>query len=243
MTLNERGYRERWWQFGRQGQKLYQAIELLDRCVVITLVSKVVQPMFVSTDMVFAHATAVFAYDDDAHFGLLSSGVHWWWAVTRASTLETRIRYTPTDCFETFVQPNLTAAVGELGLRLNQRRSALMLDRQEGLTTTYNRVHDPDETADDIVELREIHVALDHAVRDAYGWTDLELGHDFHPTKFGTRFTFAPVPRQEVLDRLMELNHERYAEEVRQGLHGKPKPKARPRGATPAALSFDVGDG
>ena len=28
----------------------------------------------------------VFAYDDDAHFGLLSSGFHWWWAVTHAST-------------------------------------------------------------------------------------------------------------------------------------------------------------
>ena len=81
------------------------------------------------------------------------------------------------------------------------------------------------------------------AVRDAYGWTDLEFGHGFHPTKFGTRFTFAPVPRQEVLDRLMELNHERYAEEVSQGLHGKPKAKAKRRPAPPAALTFDVGDG
>ena len=40
----------------------------------------------------------------------------------------------------------------------------------------------------------------------------------------------------------MELNHERYAEEVRQGLHGKPKPKARRRAEAPAALTFDVGD-
>ncbi len=148
--------------------------------------------------------------------------------------------YAPTDCFETFVQPDLTPAIGELGGRLNEHRSAVMLDRQEGLTTTYNRVHDPNETADDIVDLREIHVALDHAVRDAYGWTDLELGHGFHPTKFGTRFSFAPVPRLEVLDRLMELNHERYAEEVRQGLHGKPKTKRRHKAT--AGLSFDVGD-
>ena len=155
--------------------------------------------------------------------------------------MRTDPNYTPTDCFETFVQPDFTQTVSELGGRLHTHRSALMLDRQEGLTTTYNRVHDPDETADDIVELREIHVALDYAVRDAYVWTDLELGHDFHPTKFGTRFTFAPVPRQEVLDRLMELNHECYAEEVRQGLHGKPKTKRRPNTAA-AALSFDVGD-
>ena len=106
-----------------------------------------------------------------------------------------------------------------------------MLDRQDGLTKTYNRVHDPDEHADDIARLRELHVELDYAVRDAYGWTDLDLGHGFHETRFGTRFTFAPAPRQEVLDRLLELNHERYAEEVRQGLHGKPKAKGKRKAA------------
>jgi hypothetical protein len=189
-----------------------------------------------------SEATVVFAYEDDAHFGLLSGGFHWWWAVTRASTLETRIRYTPTDCFETFVQPELTPAVGDLGGQLNSHRSALMLDRQEGLTTTYNRVHDPEEHADDIVRLRELHVELDYAVRDAYGWDDLDLGHDFHQTKFGVRFTFAPTPRQEVLDRLLELNHERYAEEVRQGLHGKAKSKRRAKAPAPGAMTLGFDD-
>lgn len=229
-------HRERWWQYGDRRPALYNAIAPLDRCIAITLVSKVVQPMFVPTDIVFAHALGVFAYDGDGHFGLLSNGFHWWWAVTRASTLETRVRYTPTDCFETFAQPTLTDKIAEQGALLHEHRSALMLDRQEGLTTTYNRVHNPDETADDIVRLREIHVALDHAVRDAYGWSDLDLDHGFHDTKFGTRFTFAPVPRQEVLDRLLKLNHERYAEEVRQGLHTKKK--QRKRSNTPTADSL-----
>jgi len=147
--------------------------------------------------------------------------------------------YTPSDCFETFTQPDLTGAVGELGGALHAHRTALMLDRQEGLTKTYNRVHNEDEAADDIVRLRVLHVQLDHAVRDAYGWDDLELGHGFHDTRFGTRYTFEPVARQEVLDRLLELNHERYADEVRRGLHGKPK--ARKRTSAPAgAMSFDV---
>jgi len=113
-----------------------------------------------------------------------------------------------------------------------------MLDRMEGLTKTYNRVHDPEESSDDIVELREIHVALDHAVRDAYGWDDLDLDRDFHETKFGTRFTFALAPRQEVLDRLLELNHERYADEVRRGLHGKSKSKGMRKSQAEGAMSF-----
>ena len=238
--VNRAAHRLRWWQFGETRPALRRAIGPLDRCVVMALTSKVVQPMLTSAQIVFSHALAVFAYDDDGHFGLLSSGFHWWWAVTRASTMRTDIRYTPTDCFETFVQPTLTDAIATYGRELNKHRAALMLDRQEGLTKTYNRVHNPDEHSDDIVRLRELHVALDHAVRDAYGWSDLDLGHDFHDTKFGTRFTFAPKPRQEVLDRLLELNHERYAEEVRQGLHGKQKkPKAAAVTGSAGTL-FDV---
>lgn len=95
VKLNERGYRDRWWQFGRQGQKLYRAIGPLERCIVMARVSNVVLPVFVPTGIVMSEQTTVFAYNDDAHFGLLSSGVHWWWAVTRASTLGAGIRYTP----------------------------------------------------------------------------------------------------------------------------------------------------
>lgn len=236
---NRAVYRERWWQFGERRPALYPAIESLGRCLAITLVSKTVQPMFVPAGIVYAHKLAVFAYDGDEHSGLLASGLHWWWAVSRTSTMRTDINYSPSDCFETFVQPPLTAAITTHGRDLNEHRSALMLDRGEGLTKTYNRVHDPDEHADDIVRLREIHVALDHAVRDAYGWTDLDLGHDFHETKFGTRFTFAPKPRQEVLDRLLELNHERYAEENREGLHRKQKKSKRIATAGSTGALFD----
>ena len=238
----ERRRREIWWRFDRPVTDLYRSIHGFERCIAITRHSKAVQPMFVPGGIVMSEALVAFAFDDDAHFGLLSSGFHSLWAVANASTMRTDIRYTPTDCFETFVRPELSLTIGRIGGELNTCRSASMLDRSEGLTTTYNRVHDPDEHSDDIVRLREIHVGLDYAVRDAYGWTDLDLGHDFHATKFGTRYTFAPLPRQEVLDRLLELNHERYAEEVRQGLHGKPKSKGKRKVATPGAMTFGLDD-
>jgi hypothetical protein len=62
---------------------------------------------------------------------------------------------------------------------------------------------------------------MDKAVAAAYGWSDLDLGHGFHETKQGTRFTITEPARREVLARLLKLNHERYAEEVEQGLHAK----------------------
>src|SRR5215218_6582961 len=109
-----------WWKYWRARRELYQALAPLSRCIAITSVSKVVQPMLIPTDAVFSHALVVFAYDDHAHFGLLSCGFHWWWAVTYASTLETRVRYTSTDCFETFAQPPLGSRVERLGGDLNK---------------------------------------------------------------------------------------------------------------------------
>jgi hypothetical protein len=237
---NRAAVREHWWRFEHWRADLYRAIGRLDRCLAITRHSHSVQFAFVPTALVISEAAAVCPYDDDGHFGLLSSGVHWWWGVSHASTIRTDIRYTPTDCFETFVQATLTEAVALLGDKLNEQRSGLMLDRKEGLTTTYNRVHNPDEHADDIVGLRETHVELDYAVRDAYGWGDLDLGHDFHETKFGTRFTFAPGPRQEVLDRLLELNRERYADELAQGLHAKRKARSRPAAGLAGSMAMEL---
>jgi hypothetical protein len=100
----------------------------------------------------------------------------------------------------------------------------LMLARQAGLTATYNLVHDEPCTDADIAELREIHQTVDLAVVRAYGWDDLlaaGLDHGFHDTRQGPRYTIGPLVRQEILDRLLELNHERYAAEVAAGLHDK----------------------
>lgn len=69
--------------------------------------------------------------------------------------------------------------------------------------------------------LRELHREMDEAVAQAYGWDDLDLEHGFHETKQGLRFTISEAARREVLGRLLKLNHERYAEEVAQGLHEK----------------------
>jgi methylase of polypeptide subunit release factors len=238
--VQRRANRERWWQYAEARPGLRLAVAGLDRVFGRALTSKHHAFAIIDPRIAIDQTIPVWVYDDDHHFGLLSSGIHEAWAAQQASTLETRNRYMLTDCFETFAQPGLSSAVDNLGGELNAYRSALMVDRQEGLTKTYNRVHSPDEDAGDVVRLREIHVELDYAVRDAYGWTDLDLGHGFHQTKFGTRFTFAPVPRQEVLDRLLELNHARYAEEVAQGLHGKPKAKGRRKPAPAGVMEMDL---
>lgn len=83
--------------------------------------------------------------------------------------------------------------------------------------------------------MHDLHVELDHSVAASYGWTDLDLGHGFHETKQGVRYTISESARRIVLDRLLELNHQRYEEEVKAGLHEKGKAKKAPREKTPAS--------
>ena len=75
---------------------------------------------------------------------------------------------------------------------------------------------------------------MDNAVASTYGWDDLDLGHGFHETRQGLRFTISQEARWEVLDRLLALNHERYAEEVRQGLREKKGKKGGTRRTKPS---------
>ena len=95
----------------------------------------------------------------------------------------------------------------------------------------YNRFHDRGEQSADIARLRALHVEMDQAVAAAYGWSDLDLGHGFHATKQGERFTLSEPARRTVLDRLLALNHQRYAEEVAAGLHEKGGKKSKGRKA------------
>ena len=106
-----------------------------------------------------------------------------------------------------------------------------MQTQQEGLTKTYNRFHDRNEQSEDIVRLRALHVEMDQAVAAAYGWSDLDLGHGFHATKQGERYTLSEPARRTVLDRLLALNHQRYAQELKDGLHDKATKKSKTKKA------------
>jgi hypothetical protein len=216
--------RESWWQYERQRLELYRAISKLERVIVIAQTSSTQKPVIVPTRQVFDQKLVVFVSDDLALFTLLSSNVHYWWIEKRGSTLKRDLVYIQSDVFETFPQPELTAEMRELGAFLDTFRRNVMLARQVGLTGTYNLVHDQRSTDADIAELREIHRAIDEDVVRAYGWDDLlaaGLDHGFHDTRQGPRYTIGARVRQEILDRLLELNHERYAAEVKAGLHDK----------------------
>ncbi len=227
LNNNDKGAKDLWWRFLRPRSELYSAIAKMERVITIAATSRTLAFASVPSEIVFSHATYVFALESLEYFTLLQSVFHEAWAREYASSMKEDLRYTPSDCFETFPFPTSTANLEQIGEKYYTHRQKIMLTRQEGLTKTYNRFHNPDETNPDIEQLRTLHIAMDNAVATAYSWEDIELDHDFHETKQGIRFTICENARREILDRLLQLNHQRYAEEIAKDLHDKGKKKAK----------------
>ena len=229
--------RGRWWQFGRRAVELYDRIKGLSGVLACSRHSKHLVICWVSSDIVFSDALVVFAFEQPEYFALLQSTLHESWVRKHGSSLEDRMRYTPSDCFETYPLPRDASQTRDISLDYLALRKEATGHHGGGLTSLYNRFHDPDESSPLVQNLRDLHMEMDKQVAVAYDWSDLNFGYDFHETKQGMRFTISEPARREILARLLKLNHERYAEEVAQGLHDKGKPKAAGRKGKKASSS------
>ncbi|QFP75031.1 type IIL restriction-modification enzyme MmeI [Deinococcus sp. AJ005] len=190
------------------------------------------------SDQIFSNALGIISLSDHASYALLNSNFHTVWAWKYSSSLETRMRYTPTDCFETFPFPEILKAdeLFSLGERLKAARRRAHEVFDVGLTGIYNRLHDPSEIGPEISALRDVHVAVDERLKMLYGFGDVDLGHGFHdvgylPAEDRTRFTISESARLELLRRLASLNKERYdSEQAAAQLPQKPKTKSPSKG-------------
>jgi hypothetical protein len=229
---------ERWWLFARSSADFYKAAHNLNSVIAICRVSPQFAFSRLPANSVFAESLVLIASDADASFATLQSRVHEVWARFFASSMKDDLRYTPSDCFETFPLPSgydSAPALDAGGEAYHAHRAAMMIATDKGMTKTYNRFHDPHDKAADIVELRRLHAVMDDAVLRAYGWDDLadrvhpgDRAKGIPPGEDAARFLteddeddhkyqnrlFWPAPfRDELLARLLKLNEERAAAE------------------------------
>jgi hypothetical protein len=230
-AVRREAHRRYWWQFGDKRPALRAHLSRHERVLVNAQVSQHLAFAFQPTDRVFAMMLNVFILETYSAFCALQSRPHEIWVRFFGSSLEDRLRYTPSDCFETFPFPEnwqTQPALETAGKAYYEFRAALMVLNNEGLTKTYNRFHDPDEREAAILELRELHAAMDRAVLDAYGWTDIPtdceflLDYEIDEEEWGDkkkpyRYRWPDEIRDELLARLLELNADRAKEEARSG--------------------------
>jgi hypothetical protein len=241
--------RKYWWQHVLRADPLYRAIESINQCLVISEVSTHHAVRFDNTSSIFLKTVYVFAWDSFCAFSILQSRLHEIWSREHSSKLGAASRYSVSNAFETFPFPEdweTNAALEEVGRTYYEYRAALMVRNNEGLTKTYNRFHDPEETkknSPDIHQLRELHASMDRAVLDAYGWTDIPTACEFlldyeeedsedeaietagkkkRQKKKPWRYRWPDEVRDEVLAKLLALNAECAEQERLAGSGKKP---------------------
>ena len=211
-------YRDNWWTFGEPRTKLRVAWAAIDRYIITPRVSRYSYFLFLDKEVLPDDKLVLFASDDAYHLGVLSTRIHIVWALATGGRLGVGNDpvYDKTRCFDPFPFPDATpeqkARIRELAEQLEAHRK-----RQQAahptltLTDLYNvveKLRQSDGSAGEPLTAKDqtinqqglasvvlsLHQQLDAAVADAYGWP-----HN--------------LPDSEILTRLVQLNHERAAEE------------------------------
>jgi hypothetical protein len=242
-------YRRLWWQHVEARPALRNALSPLPRFIVTIAVAKHRLFVWMKAPSEPDHAVFAFARDDDYFFGVLHSRFHEVWALKQGTRLETRPRYTPTTCFETFPLPQPTpeqqVAIGAPAKELNELRERwlnppewtvetvlefcgsvngpwarfLVKPDKNGIgTVRYPRLQPKDADCAKKLEDR----TLTKLYNERPTW--LDLAHKKLDAAVAAAYGFpADLTDDQILERLLKLNLERAAAELKAGQTKKPK--------------------
>jgi hypothetical protein len=192
--------RAKWWQFEHQAHELLECVRHrhLTRLIAVAYTSDSYAFTTLPTSWCVADTLVAFSTDAFSVLTMLQSRIHEHWCRTLSLSLKDDFRYVPGQCYETFPFPEnfeTDRALEAAGKEYYEYRAALMVEHDEGLTKTYNRFHDPAESNEKILRLRELHAEMDRAVLDAYGWNDV-------PTACGFALDWLDLDDDELADTL-----------------------------------------
>jgi hypothetical protein len=232
-------YRRRaleWWKHSSTNPQMYEAIEGNPRVLVANCAAaKFLTFSFLPNGCVYSNKLYVFADPTFSHFASIQSRVHEVWARMFGTSMKDDLCYTGTTCYENFPFPNASSELEAAGENYNNERAEVMVKLQLGLTKLSNRLNSPDDHSPGIIRLRELHAAMDKAVLNAYGWSDIVPAYEFsgdYENEDGSagsvRLNFTEEVRDEILRRLLALHAERLkAEQLASSAAGKADTKAK----------------
>lgn len=245
--------RKYWWQFYCETPALQDAIQGMATVLAISRVAKHLAFSRISAKQVLGESIYLFALSAAGAFATLQSRIHEPWARLLSSSMRNDLRYSASDCFETFPFPKpdprtVIPVLEDIGNRLYEFRAKYMVEENVGLTITYNRLKDPACGDARILELRKLHEEMDCKVLEAYAESDPEgcwLEVEVPPFCSVSDDDKQKLEEFEdaVIDRLFVLNAKRAEEETIKGLGaGGGKKKGTAKRAAPKTGSAATGE-
>ncbi len=135
-------YRDKWWLHVEPRTTLRRSLSGIDRFLVTIGLGKHRVFAWMQRPTLPDHQLFAFARSDSFFFGVLQSRTHERWALQMGTRLETRPRYTPTTCFETFPFPEAT----------DEQRAAIAAAAKDLDTLRNNWLNPPEWTREDVLE-------------------------------------------------------------------------------------------
>jgi hypothetical protein len=117
-----------WWKFAERAPALYDSIRRFDRVLGISRHTVHLGFVLLPASSIFAESLLAVGVENFGWFALLQSRTHEVWARFFASSLEDRLRYTPSDCFGLFDVSSGKAA----GEQVSDRGTNQVDDAREG---------------------------------------------------------------------------------------------------------------
>ena len=225
-----------WWKHCHGAPALYEAIGGNSRVLVANRgAAKFLTFSFLPSGCIYSDKLYVFSDPAYSHFASIQSRVHEVWARMFGTSMKDDLTYTGTSCYENYPFPKSSDGLEVAGEIYNNERAAVMVKLQLGLTKLSNRLNSPDDHSSEVIRLRELHAAMDKAVLDAYGWSDIVPAYEFsgdYENEDGSagsvRLNFTEEVRDEILRRLLALHAERLkAEQAAAPAAGAATPKIK----------------
>lgn len=169
--LARKAHLGRWWLLWRSRAEMVRAYSKLSRYLCCSRITKRPIFVFVAATIRPGDALQVFALEDDYSFGILQSAYHWEWFIAKCSKMKSDFRYTPESVFDTFPWPQNPSqehveAVVDAARKVSEVRTKATRTVKGGLRGLYRTLDLPGENP-----LRDAHMTLDEAVREAYGFS------------------------------------------------------------------------
>ena len=212
-----KGLHERWWQFWNHRARQLQRLRQSERFIAFAKPAKYPICMLAPTSWIYVNKVIlVEPTKPDTLAICLSSGFRVWsrrYSVKALGDNPDLLGISISKAIATFPLPegDVPSTSIEAAFRFQEALTAWSSVNDAGMTDAMNAVHSPESIDEAIKLMRDCLEQVDSGVAQAYGWSDLDLSHDFQVEQDNeggedVRYGLDAEVERECLHRLIRLN-------------------------------------